>query len=87
MAIREMDNKEKNITKEGAGFFRRAWELYADGFRSMTIGRYLWAIILVKLALMFLLFRMFFFPDVLERDYDNDEERAQAVRTTLIDRK
>lgn len=87
MATKKMENKEKSNIKEESGFFRRAWELYADGFRSMTIGRYLWAIILVKLALIFLLFRMFFFPDVLERDYDNDEDRAQAVRTTLIDRK
>lgn len=62
----------------------RIWRFYADGFRSMTIGRYLWAIILIKLALLFLVFRLFFFPDILERDYTTDEDRAQAVRTNLI---
>jgi hypothetical protein len=71
-----------NSDKPGIG--RRIWRLYADGFREMTIGRYLWAIILIKLAVLFLVFRLFFFPDILARDYDNDEERAEAVRTNLL---
>ena len=71
-----------NSDKPGIG--RRIWRLYADGFREMTIGRYLWAIILIKLAVLFLVFRPFFFPDILARDYDNDEERAEAVRTNLL---
>ena len=41
-----------NSDKPGIG--RRIWRLYADGFREMTIGRYLWAIILIKLAVLFL---------------------------------
>ena len=57
--------------------------LYIDGFRQMTVGRWLWAIILVKLMLFFLLLKLFFFPDVLEENYDNDEDRAEAVRTAL----
>lgn len=61
--------------------------MYTDGFRSMTVGRKLWALILIKLAIMFLIVKMFFFPDILKENYDNDEDRAQAVRTALIDRK
>lgn len=64
--------------------FARVWRFYYDGFRSMTIGKYLWAIILVKLTIMFLVMKLFFFPNLLERDYDTDEERAQAVREHLI---
>ncbi len=30
-------------------------------------------------------FKLFFFPDLLKRDYDNDRDRAQAVRTALTD--
>ena len=71
-----------NSDKPGIG--RRIWRLYADGFMEMTIGGYLWAIILIKLAVLFLVFRLFFFPDILARDYDNDEERAEAVRTNLL---
>ena len=63
--------------------FVRVWRFYYDGFRSMTIGRYLWALILVKLFLLFVVMKLFFFPNILSRDYDNDEDRAQAVRTNL----
>lgn len=72
------------MNSDRPGIGRRIWRLYADGFREMTIGRYLWAIILIKLAVLFLVFRLFFFPDILARDYDNDEEIAEAVRTNLL---
>ena len=45
------------------GFFSRAFHMYVDGFRSMTVGRRLWAIIIIKLVILFAIFRMFFFPD------------------------
>lgn len=63
----------------------RVWHFYRDGFREMTTGRWLWALILVKLAIFFLIFKLLFFPDILSRDYDNDAERAQAVRSSLLD--
>lgn len=72
--------------KKMPGFWFRVKDLYVDGFRNMTIGRYLWAIILAKLAILFLVFKLFFFPDVLQRDYDNDQDRADAVRTNLTER-
>lgn len=72
--------------KPRQSFLRRAADLYIDGFRSMTVGRSLWALILIKLALLFLVFRLFFFPDLLSRDYSTDDERAEAVRSELIDR-
>lgn len=65
---------------------QRVWRFYVDGFRSMTLGRKLWLLILIKLFILFFVFKLFFFPDILERDYDSDEERAAAVRTTLINR-
>ena len=61
----------------------RVWRFYAEGFRAMTLGRYLWALILVKLVIFFLLFKLFFFPDRLARDYDTDADRARAVRHEL----
>lgn len=73
---------DSNEARKGR-FVSRVWDMYADGFRNMTVGRYLWAIILAKLVVLFLVFRLFFFPDLLARDYDTDEERAQAVRTHL----
>jgi len=68
-----------------AAMARNVWRFYADGFRGMTIGRTLWILILIKIFILFFIFRLFFFPDILSRDYDTDEERAAAVRKSLID--
>ncbi|MCM1521680.1 MAG: DUF4492 domain-containing protein [Muribaculaceae bacterium] len=67
-------------------FLHRVIDLYADGFRHMTVGKSLWAIIIVKLIFIFLVMKMFFFPDILERDYPDDPSRSAAVRTTLLHR-
>lgn len=64
--------------------FRSVFRFYYDGFRSMTVGKQLWVVILIKLAVIFLVLKLFFFPDILKRDYDNDEDRAAAVRNSLI---
>ncbi|MCI9173097.1 DUF4492 domain-containing protein [uncultured Duncaniella sp.] len=64
----------------------RIFRFYLDGFRSMTVGRKLWALIIIKLVIFFLVFKLFLFPDILSRDYDTDEERADAVRENLINR-
>lgn len=49
----------------------------------MTTGRRLWIIILVKLFIMFAILKVFFFPDLLSRDYDSDKDRAAHVRHEL----
>lgn len=59
------------------------YRFYSDGFRSMTVGRKLWAIVILKLAIIFLVFRLFFFPNVLQENYDNDDDRARAVASEL----
>lgn len=51
----------------------------------MTVGRWLWAVILVKLFILFFVFKLFFFPDTLSRDYSTDAERASAVRGSMLD--
>lgn len=43
----------------------RIWHFYVEGFRSMTLGRTLWLIILLKLFIMFAILKLFFFPDFL----------------------
>lgn len=66
------------------GITARVADLYVDGFRSMTVGRKLWVLIIVKLLIIFGVFKLFFFPDLLQRDYSTDAERAEAVRQNLI---
>jgi len=63
--------------------FVTIYRFYADGFRNMTVGRSLWLLIIIKVAIIFLIFKLFFFPDILEERYDSDTERADAVRQAL----
>ena len=61
-------------------------DLYVDGFKNMTVGKKLWAIIFIKVAILFFVFKLFFFPDLLKENYDNDDDRARAVAEQLTTR-
>ncbi|MDD3040678.1 DUF4492 domain-containing protein [Bacteroides sp.] len=61
------------------------WNFYLNGFRSMTLGRTLWLIILVKLFVMFFILKLFFFPDFLD-DHATDADKADYVGNELIQR-
>ncbi|MFC2080206.1 DUF4492 domain-containing protein [Bacteroidota bacterium] len=62
---------------------KRILNFYVEGFRTMTWGKSLWAIILIKLFIMFLILKVFFFPDILRRDFNTDEERSEYVLEQL----
>ncbi len=71
-------------------FTSRSWparvvRFYIDGFRSMTVGRKLWLLIIIKLIIIFGILKLFFFPDLLATRYSDDRQRAAAVRSALID--
>lgn len=76
----------RGIAASMSSVCRKVWLLYYDGFRQMTIGKTLWAIILVKLFIMFAVVKLLFFPDILERDFDTDQQRADHVRQELLKR-
>jgi hypothetical protein len=52
---------------------------YVEGFRSMTVGRVLWKIILLKLFVLFVILKLFFFPNYLNTHFNTDEERSNHV--------
>lgn len=56
---------------------------YVDGFRRMKLGRTLWAIILIKLLIMFAVLKLFFFPDYLHENFNSDRERIEHVFNNL----
>ena len=62
----------------------RIWTFYRDGFREMTLGRTLWAIILIKLFIMFFILKLFFFPSFLKEK--TPQEKQQYVVEELIKR-
>ncbi len=62
------------------------YQFYYQGFSSMTIGKTLWLIILVKLFIMFGILKVFFFRSALS-DFETGEEKATHIRNELrIDR-
>ena len=72
-----MANK-KSIVKRVVNFY---WE----GFRNMTIGKTLWLIILIKLFVMFVILKIFFFPNYLGR-FDKPEDKQNYISNELIQR-
>jgi hypothetical protein len=66
-------------------FIYRVFDLYYDGFRHMTLGRTLWAVIIVKLIIIFAVLKLFFFPDFLKQHAEAGEEN-EFVANELVGR-
>lgn len=60
--------------------------MFRDGFKNMTLGRTLWIIVIIKLCIMFLILRPFFFPNFLNSKFKDSESKADYVRNELIDK-
>lgn len=45
----------------------------------MTVGKKLWAIIIIKLFIMFAILKIFFFKDFLNTKFKSEEEKADYV--------
>ncbi len=58
---------------------RNVFRFYIDGFREMTLGRTLWAIILIKLFVLFAILKLFFMPDPLAGQ-SSDERSSHVLR-------
>ena len=54
---------------------------------NMTIGKSLWVIILIKLAVIFLVLKLFFFPDFLSsKSSDEGTSKAETVLNEMASR-
>ncbi len=63
------------------------YSFYLEGFKSMTLGKNLWIIIIIKLFIMFAILKLFFFPDFLKTKFKTDEERSDYVIEQLTNPK
>lgn len=63
----------------------RIFRFYLEGFRSMDLGRILWVLILIKLFIMFVVLKIFFFPRYLNR-FDSVAEKEEYVSRELVER-
>ena len=65
------------------GWLYKVYNLYRDGFRHMTLGRTLWAIILIKLFIIFAILKVFFFPNFIHQHAEEGQE-AEFVATKIL---
>ena len=64
------------------GKLKQIWNFYYEGFRSMTVGKTLWMIIVIKLFIMFAILRPFFFNPALSV-VETEEEKTEIVIKNL----
>ncbi|MFA9392227.1 MAG: DUF4492 domain-containing protein [Prolixibacteraceae bacterium] len=62
---------------------KRLFRFYYEGFSSLTWGKTLWLVILIKLFLVFFILKFFFFSDNFEHKFKTDEERSMQVLENL----
>jgi hypothetical protein len=64
-------------------FIKKIFLFYYEGFKGMTVGRKLWAIILIKLFVMFVILKLFFFKDFLGSRFNNEKQKSEYVLKQL----
>ena len=67
------------------GLLSQIFHLYYDGFRTMTLGKTLWTIILIKLVIIFLVLKLFFFPNYINSNAKNGD-KADFVSKEILNR-
>lgn len=65
--------------------FRKIWKFYYEGFTTLSWwGKRAWIIILIKLFVIFVILKLFFFPDFLGSRFASDTEKSEYVMEQLI---
>lgn len=65
---------------------RSLFRFYYEGFRDMRLGKTLWLIILIKLFVLFVVLKVFFFPNFLNTRFDDNKEKSEYVGNLLTER-
>ena len=61
--------------------------MFWEGFTNMTtLGKTLWIIVIIKLIFMFFILKPLFSPNYLNKNFKNDQDKANHVRKELIDK-
>ena len=59
------------------------FSLYIDGFKNMKLGKKLWAIVALKLFVLFVVIKLLFFPNVLQEQFSSDKQRSDYILKQL----
>ena len=64
--------------------FKNTFRFYHDGFSNLPKwGKQVWLVILIKLFVMFIILKIFFFPNFLKSNFNNDADRSNHVLENL----
>ena len=70
-------------------FLYRVFNLYYEGFRGMRLGKTLWLIIAIKLFVIFVVLKLFFFPNYIsshtEKGGEPDFVATQLCPEQIVD--
>lgn len=82
------DNPENKLYIDPENkMLKRVWNLYYEGFRNMPQwGKILWMIVIVKVLILFLVFKFFLMPDYLNTHYTSDQEKSNHVLNELTNK-
>lgn len=77
-----------NSNNNKQGFWTRAWDMYREGFKTLTpTSRTLWLIVAVKLFVMFAVLKAFFFPNYTKQQAkEHNITGSEWVQQDLINR-
>ncbi len=74
---------------KNSSFLYKVFRLYYEGFKNMTLGRTLWTVILIKLFIIFVVLKIFFFPNFIKSNsaegQEDDFVELQLVGRAQID--
>ena len=56
---------------------------YVDGFKGMKLGKKLWAIVAIKMFVLFVVIKLLFFPNFLETHFKSDKQKSEYILNQL----
>jgi hypothetical protein len=64
--------------------FKQIFRFYYDGFSNLPRwGKQVWLVVLIKLFILFVVLKIFFFPNFLQTNFKNDTDRSNHVLENL----
>jgi len=67
-------------------YLKKIYLFYLEGFTTMPRwGKQVWLVILIKLFVMFVILKIFFFPNFLNTNFKTDVDRSNHVLENLTD--
>ncbi len=62
---------------------KKVANFYIDGFKSMKLGKKLWAIVAIKIFVLFVIIKLLFFPNILQEQFKSDKARSNYILEQL----